>query len=373
MMDDAMGSEAALERLQKINHIVVLMMENRSFDHMLGYLKEAGLPDVEGLSPDMSNPDDQGVEQKVFRWRDEDTAFHPADDATSAPLDPKILDPCHGPGCVEEQLAGGNRGFVTNFLKSRPTKDRDGNPIQLPRRYRNFPMGYYTGERLPVYDHLARQFCVCDRWHASVPGDTWLNRCYAMAGSTSEPVGHKIGLLERLKRRAIIGKLRQLPIFDVEAFTRHLNKQRWRWYSHDPATLRAGDSQYRKAWHLSKDNFAYFDRRRVSFVTEAAESLITAHDSFLDDAATGGGNGVGLASCGGCPGTGNAWPGGGAPGGWDPLIIGIHPVPEREPPLSISPFGGGSSGHASTSRRRVGILVYVARPYPRPYSLSRRC
>jgi phospholipase C len=287
MIEDAMSSEAALERLQKINHIVVLMMENRSFDQMLGYLKEAGLPDVEGLSPDMSNPDDQGVEQKVFRWGNEETAFHPADDATGAPLDPKILDPCHGPGCVEEQLAGGNRGFVTNFLKSRPEKDRDGKPIQVPQRYRSFPMGYYTGEHLPVYDHLARQFSVCDRWHASVPGDTWLNRCYALAGSTSEPVGHKIGLLDRFKRRAMIGKLRQLPIFDVEAFTRHLDNERWRWYSHDPATLRASDSQYRRAWHLSKDNFAYFDRRRVSFVTEAAESLITAHDSFLDDAAKG--------------------------------------------------------------------------------------
>src|SRR5438046_9347497 len=49
---------AALENLQKIKHIVVLMMENRSFDHMLGYLKkdEIPMPDVDGLDRDRVEP-----------------------------------------------------------------------------------------------------------------------------------------------------------------------------------------------------------------------------------------------------------------------------------------------------------------------------
>jgi phospholipase C len=42
--------------LHKIDHIVVLMMENRSFDHMLGYLKlDGGMPEVEGLQASMAN------------------------------------------------------------------------------------------------------------------------------------------------------------------------------------------------------------------------------------------------------------------------------------------------------------------------------
>jgi phospholipase C len=45
-------------------------------------------------------------------------------------------------------------------------------------------MGYYTAEQLPVYDNLAEQFCVCDRWFSSMPGPTIPNRLYALAGTS---------------------------------------------------------------------------------------------------------------------------------------------------------------------------------------------
>ena len=77
-----------------------------------------------------------------------------------------------------------------------------------------------------------------------------------------------------------------MPIFEVGAFTRQLADHQWRWYSHDPATLRCADKLYR-SFHLRRDNFAYFNRKRISVVTEAAESAIVTHDSFLDDAAKG--------------------------------------------------------------------------------------
>jgi phospholipase C len=49
------AADPTLQNLSRIDHIVVLMLENRSFDHMLGYLKlEAGLP-VDGLEASMSN------------------------------------------------------------------------------------------------------------------------------------------------------------------------------------------------------------------------------------------------------------------------------------------------------------------------------
>lgn len=275
-----MPEDVALKRLNEINHIVVLMMENRSFDQMLGYLKTSGLSEVNGLSGNESNPDDKDQERKVFAWGQDETVFHPPAD-----LSGKILDPCHGPDCVKEQLAEGNRGFVKNFLGTR--KNKAGEKIELTQqRYRDFPMGYYTGVHLPVYHHLATNYCVCDAWHASVPGDTWLNRCYALAAETSDPVGEKSGLLDHFKDWAIIDKLRGLPIFEVEAFTRHLKDEDWRWYSHDPATLRAADAEYRKFLE-HRDNFTYFNRRRVSLATEIGESIINAHDSFLDDAAKG--------------------------------------------------------------------------------------
>jgi hypothetical protein len=46
--------------------------------------------------------------------------------------------------------------------------------------------------------------------------------------------------------------------FDVEAFTRQLDDSQWRWYSHDPASLRAADGKYRDWAILDRGNFAYF-------------------------------------------------------------------------------------------------------------------
>ena len=48
-------SDPTLENLAKVDHIIVLMMENRSFDHLMGYLKLENILDVDGLTPDMSN------------------------------------------------------------------------------------------------------------------------------------------------------------------------------------------------------------------------------------------------------------------------------------------------------------------------------
>src|SRR5580765_4871290 len=87
------ADDQALKNLSKIDHIVVLMMENRSFDHMLGYLTiDQGRTDVEGLTADLSNPVD-GKQYKV----------HPA---TSTQLK-KLQDPRHGHADVEQQIAGG--------------------------------------------------------------------------------------------------------------------------------------------------------------------------------------------------------------------------------------------------------------------------
>jgi phospholipase C len=92
----------------KIDHIVVLMMENRSFDHMLGYLslsKHDGGGDrfdIDGLTGQESNPDLDGKEQQVAARSS--TFF--------------INDPGHGLPDVEQQLCtrpAQNQGFVTDF------------------------------------------------------------------------------------------------------------------------------------------------------------------------------------------------------------------------------------------------------------------
>jgi phospholipase C len=230
-----MAVDPAIANLSKIDHVVVLMMENRSFDHMLGYLTlEGGRADVDGLKRTMSNRH----AGRVHRVRHLDTRRLT-----------KAQDPCHSGKCVAEQMRDRNGGFVSNFAATRP---EGGDPGVV--------MGYYNGSDLPVYDHLAREFCVCDRWFCSVPGSTWPNRLYATTGRAAGSKDNK-----------------QPPIYDLPSFVRHLDAARvsWKWYAHEEfATLRITDGRY----FLGRfGNFAYFDRR----------SLLQPKN-FLDHAAAGG-------------------------------------------------------------------------------------
>src|SRR5690349_9961452 len=155
--------------LDGIEHVVVVMMENRSFDHMLGYLRTDGMPEVNGLTGEEFNlgPDGTQVALKEF-----DADAHDVQRMGEALQ--KKLDPDHSKHGVGLQIDGGTMdGFVRAFVQSRKPEDAIGRDLWM------VPMGHYTGKDVPVYDYLARTFCVCDAWHASVPGDTWPNRLYS--------------------------------------------------------------------------------------------------------------------------------------------------------------------------------------------------
>jgi phospholipase C len=231
-----LAADPTVKNLDRIEHVVVLMLENRSFDHMLGYLKlEAGLP-VEGLEPSMSNKHD-GKTYKVHHLKKTKLAGN--------------QDPGHGGSDVKEQLSNGNGGFVSNYAKHNASDPKRGTP-----------MGYYNGTDLPVYDHLAREYAVCDHWFCSVPGATWPNRLYAACGQAAGSKDNK-----------------SPPFYAVPSFVRELDKAKvkWRWYAHEYiATLRLTDDRYR--FKLGTDIFRYFDRRTAiggkSFVENAAEGRL---------------------------------------------------------------------------------------------------
>jgi phospholipase C len=226
---------AADENLRKIDHIVVLMMENRSFDHMLGFLTlEQGRTDIDGPTLAMKN-----------EYRGDTYHVHPA---TSTKL-VKAQDPCHSGWCVDEQLAGSNGGFLANYMKTR-RGPLVGNP--------GIVMAVHTAAQLPVYAFLADRFCVCDRWFCSVRGATMPNRCYAVAGTSN-------GTRDNLKPPR--------P-YNLASFARHLKPEQWRWYSHDYVPmLWLIDPEY----GLTEESVpAYFASRDVF-----------GHRSFLERAATG--------------------------------------------------------------------------------------
>src|ERR1700730_10842154 len=112
----------AASNLNKIEHIVVLMLENRSFDHMLGYLSLAGRTDVDGLKAEFRNSHD-GVDYPVHHLtRTKFTSFE---------------DPDHSGAAVDEQIGGGKMdGFVSSFAKQLLHKNAKDGDVSLV-------MGYY--------------------------------------------------------------------------------------------------------------------------------------------------------------------------------------------------------------------------------------
>jgi phospholipase C len=157
--------------IRDIDTIVIVLMENRSFDHILGYL---GLPPynwaIEGQQkcndPRYANPY-QGQSYLSFQMSRLDMPH----------------DPPHERSWIANQIGdiiNGQRnmtGFVQSYYK-------DG---QLPGPGPGVQpevMGYFTPAEVPVTDFLARNFAVCDHWFSSIPASTQPNRLMAMSGYT---------------------------------------------------------------------------------------------------------------------------------------------------------------------------------------------
>jgi phospholipase C len=144
--------------LADINAIVVVMMENRSFDHHFGALRAdpayPGAATIDGLHGEERCPDLAGHDVEAWRLTGVEPRYIPT----------HRWDACHM--AFDE---GRNDGFVRASI---------GAGV-------NQVMGYHDRVQLPVQYALADQFTVCDRWFSSVMGPTWPNRFYLQA-ATSE-------------------------------------------------------------------------------------------------------------------------------------------------------------------------------------------
>lgn len=158
-----------------IEHVFVLMLENRSFDHMLGFSDIAGTDAVtgegtaiDGLTGSESNLF-QGTTYKVTRGAGERMPADPNHEF------PDVLHQLCGPSALYER--GGayppidNTGYVASYVTGGGSDPRE-------------IMKCFAPEQLPVLNALAREFVVCDNWHASMPGPTWPNRMFVHAASS---------------------------------------------------------------------------------------------------------------------------------------------------------------------------------------------
>jgi phospholipase C len=153
--------------LNKLQHIVVLMMENRSFDHMLGSLKAVDAR-IDGVTPDLSNPDTNGNPVKPQPLAEFQAQLQP--------------DPDHHFPAVDLQIFGGDTSAnrvanMQGFVKSYFNQQRDVGHSQKI-------MYYFAQNQLPVLTTLALEFAVFNRWFASIPGPTICNRAFAHYGTS---------------------------------------------------------------------------------------------------------------------------------------------------------------------------------------------
>ncbi|MGY3610939.1 MULTISPECIES: phospholipase C [unclassified Bradyrhizobium] len=160
-----------LARLDKIETIVVLMMENRSFDHMLGYLRNAVGDRYEGIRGDESNLPPPGVSggNIPIRKASEEPLLDYQN--TGRPLTQIMISPYHGHSHVMAQVNGGLMdGFVRDYANK-------------PSAHPELVMVYYTAAQLPTYNLLAERYCVADHWFCAHPGPTWPNRWATISGT----------------------------------------------------------------------------------------------------------------------------------------------------------------------------------------------
>ena len=223
-----------MEELEKFDHIVVvLMLENRSFDNLLGYLYVDGVPEgkkFEGLqNTDISNPVPPGANgQKehptisTYAGAGPDLYSQPFPDPGEeyqhvntqlfGTINPasnegirafKMVSPYNLPEAGSATPEGTDpnteqekplplalmNGFIKDYisnLQSSPSQDVPESEISYDQ-YKVI-MQCFTPSQVPVLTGLAKSFAVFDHWHCSVPSQTWCNRAFWHAGTSGGKV-----------------------------------------------------------------------------------------------------------------------------------------------------------------------------------------
>ncbi len=157
--------------LSGVSHVFVLMLENRSFDNILG---RSGLPGITVAS-----------EEDINYYLDQECHIQ-----TGAPAQ-MTTDPAHEFTDVLEQLTGSrqykggkyppinNSGYAQNYA----TSTSEG-PTPQFSRIGDIMRCFDTEKQLPVIYQLAQEFAVCDHWFSSLPGPTWPNRFFVHGASS---------------------------------------------------------------------------------------------------------------------------------------------------------------------------------------------
>jgi phospholipase C len=250
--------------LQALEHVVVLMLENRSFDHMLGWLYSAAKNlspaghTFDGLTGNESCPDTDGKPVTVHR-------------ITSATPNAYLMpgaDPGEGFAATNAQLFGtqtpapgavpGMAGFVTDYAAAIPANQQKGWYV-VPGTTADMIVGCFDPTALPVLSALAKGFAVCDRWFASAPTMTMPNRAFVCAATSQ---GHLDDTTKKFTVPSIFGALTKASLA-------------WKIYGYSSSPLTRLD--FPDTTGAPKSNFGVFK----DFQADAAAGKLPAY-TFLE-------------------------------------------------------------------------------------------
>jgi phospholipase C len=257
--------------LQNIERFVVLMLENRSFDHLVGYMKTVN-PAVEGLTggeysnyPDPNSPG--GGVTPVS-----------SDASTQMPYDPnhefcdvqsQLYGPAPGKTCADPMgeccsNPPKNPAAMSGFLASGIAASKSQNGIGTGGEV----MKCFAYGRVPYITSLARQFALFNYWYSSLPGPTWPNRFFVHAASSG-------GLVDSPETdQTVIGySFQNGTIYELLAS----GEKDWRIY-HDGLPQSAGIDSLRAAY---VDPFTTHFREMPNFKQDVADGNLPEY-TFIE-------------------------------------------------------------------------------------------
>jgi phospholipase C len=191
---ETQGKSRPMAKDIPIDTIVIVMMENRSFDHYFQKAKEHGLTDMDVAPADFSNPDKDGKPVPIFR----ETRLC-------------FVDTNHGWAGVHEQV--GAMDTMDGFVKTNEGNHEipvHGTPDMVAG---SRAMAYYDKPDLPFMYWAAEQFAVGDRYFCSLQGPTWPNRMFLYGASSWGRTGNSLAeppyetIFDLLEKRGVTWRI----------------------------------------------------------------------------------------------------------------------------------------------------------------------
>src|SRR5215470_865933 len=171
----------------RIKHFVVLMLENRSFDHLFGFFQPTAGQTIENLrGPNAASSNLLDPAQPTSAKNPKFTVSQPAPFAVHDKEGPPhsfqavCVQLCNDQSGPSSKNPVKNNGFVRSYKDDLLRRTHQVNRDQIAE-----VMASFAPSQLPAINQLASEFCLCDHWFCEVPGPTMPNRMY-MHAATSE-------------------------------------------------------------------------------------------------------------------------------------------------------------------------------------------